>query len=325
MYWRQSNLPGRSRAASMRSGLFVAPTMKMLSFPSDWMPSSSARNWLTTRSMTPPESPPLPLAGASESSSSKNTMHGAALLALAKISLTFLSLSPTYMLISSGPFTLRKFMWNSVAMALAKSVLPVPGGPYSSTPDLRRRSLLKSQGYLSGVSIVDMIASLASSRPPTSLHCTDGTFGAPSVFAILSFVIRRAVFRHSLGTSDPLSVSAAGGDPSPSPSSSLTSDRAYDLEITALRSLAVSPTVSNVLSFRSPTPGSAFSSSRFISLEVSCFTSWEKTVLRFMGNSSMASVVATSMMLLRGRSAAAAIAAIAEDDPPSAAPLCWAF
>ena len=42
---------------------------------------------------------------------------------------TSLSLSPTYMLISSGPLTERKLTEHSVATAFASRVLPVPGGP----------------------------------------------------------------------------------------------------------------------------------------------------------------------------------------------------
>lgn len=41
-------------------------------------PSISASSCETTRSITPPESPLLPLRGANESSSSKKIMHGAA-------------------------------------------------------------------------------------------------------------------------------------------------------------------------------------------------------------------------------------------------------
>jgi hypothetical protein len=39
-----------------------------------------------------------------------------------KMSLTFFSDSPTYMFISSGPFTLRKFNEHSVATAFANNV-----------------------------------------------------------------------------------------------------------------------------------------------------------------------------------------------------------
>ena len=53
---------------------------------------------------------------------------------LANKSRTFFSDSPTYILMSSGPLTLRKFKEHSVATALAINVLPVPGGPYNNTP-----------------------------------------------------------------------------------------------------------------------------------------------------------------------------------------------
>ncbi len=91
-------------------------------------PSISVRNWLTTLSVTW-ESDPLPRAGTMESISSKNTRAGAAWRALRKISLTALSDSPTHLLNSSGPLTLMKLTLLSVARALTRRVLPVPGRP----------------------------------------------------------------------------------------------------------------------------------------------------------------------------------------------------
>lgn len=79
--------------------------------------------------MTPPLSPWFPRFGATESSSSKKTTHGLASRARWKTRLTLASDSPMYMLRSSGPLTLKKLRLYSVAMALARSVLPVPGGP----------------------------------------------------------------------------------------------------------------------------------------------------------------------------------------------------
>ena len=58
-------------------------------------------------SMTPPESPDRPLLGARESNSSKKITQGEALRAFWKTSRTFSSDWPTYMLISSGPLTLK--------------------------------------------------------------------------------------------------------------------------------------------------------------------------------------------------------------------------
>ena len=75
------------------------------------------------------------LFGAKLSNSSKKMTQGRASRAFWKTSRTFRSLSPTYILISSGPFTLIKFRLHSVAIAFANSVLPFIGfqfiGKYS--------------------------------------------------------------------------------------------------------------------------------------------------------------------------------------------------
>ncbi len=47
----------------------------------------------------------------------------------AAASRTLASLSPNHMVSSSGPLTEMKLAWHSLAMALASSVLPQPGGP----------------------------------------------------------------------------------------------------------------------------------------------------------------------------------------------------
>eukprot|EP00344_Euplotes_crassus_P004860 CAMPEP_0197013230 /NCGR_PEP_ID=MMETSP1380-20130617/65599_1 /TAXON_ID=5936 /ORGANISM="Euplotes crassus, Strain CT5" /LENGTH=79 /DNA_ID=CAMNT_0042437323 /DNA_START=34 /DNA_END=273 /DNA_ORIENTATION=+ len=75
------------------------------------------------------ESDPFPLAGAKESNSSKKMTHGEWDLAFSNISLMFFSLSPTYMFRISGPLTDIKLSSHSVAIAFARSVFPVPGGP----------------------------------------------------------------------------------------------------------------------------------------------------------------------------------------------------
>ena len=68
----------------------------------------------------------IPLFGARASSSSKKTMAGAALEAREKTSRTFSSDWPMYMLSNSGPLTLKKFNFSSVATALANRVFPTP-------------------------------------------------------------------------------------------------------------------------------------------------------------------------------------------------------
>lgn len=79
------------------------------------MPSSSARSWLTIRSMTPPESPWLPRLGATLSNSSKKMTQGLASLARWKTRRTLASDSPMYMLRSSGPLTEKKLREHEVA------------------------------------------------------------------------------------------------------------------------------------------------------------------------------------------------------------------
>ena len=50
-------------------------------------------------------------------------------LTLSKTSLTLASDSPNHMVNSSGPLMEMKLAWHSLAIALARSVFPQPGGP----------------------------------------------------------------------------------------------------------------------------------------------------------------------------------------------------
>lgn len=61
--------------------------------------------------------------------SSKKIWFGIAVLTLSKMSLTLASDSPNHMVNSSGPLMEMKLAWHSFAMALARRVLPHPGGP----------------------------------------------------------------------------------------------------------------------------------------------------------------------------------------------------
>ena len=89
------------------------------------MPSISVNIYVKIQSLT--SLPPLFLARASISS--KNIMLGALIQAYLKISLIFFSLFPTYLSNTSGPFTEKKFIFPSVAIAFANMVLEHPGGP----------------------------------------------------------------------------------------------------------------------------------------------------------------------------------------------------
>ena len=68
------------------------------------------------------------------SSSSMKIMDGAFSLASEKASRTSLAPSPMNICTNCGPASLRNVDLVWAAQALARSVLPVPGGPYSNTP-----------------------------------------------------------------------------------------------------------------------------------------------------------------------------------------------
>src|SRR2546425_2188362 len=135
-----SSRPGRRIAGSIRSGRVEAPMTTTLRRPST--PSSSVRNWGTIVVSTSEEMP-VPRVRKSASISSKKTTTGTSSAAFSfafwKISRIFLSVSPTYLLSSSGPLTFRKYPLifsprfveslsaRLLATALAIIVLPHPG------------------------------------------------------------------------------------------------------------------------------------------------------------------------------------------------------
>ena len=177
-YRSLSSRPGRSIAGSIMSGRFVAATTNVADRASS--PSISVRSWFTTRSLAwLPES--FPRRGASESSSSKKSTHGAAARARAKRVRTARSLSPTYLLSSSGPLMEMKFALASFAVALATSVLPHPGGPYRSTPvDTARPIAWNLAGCAMGSTTLNASSSRTSVSEPTSSHVTSGVVVNPS-------------------------------------------------------------------------------------------------------------------------------------------------
>ena len=100
--------------------------------------------------------------------SSINTMHGALSAACLNRSRTLAAPMPTNISTNSLPEMEKNGTFASPATALAKSVLPVPGGPTSSAPLGREAPMLL---YLSGLwrkSTISRRASLASSCPATS-------------------------------------------------------------------------------------------------------------------------------------------------------------
>mmetsp|Transcript_28567 Transcript_28567/g.77052 ORF Transcript_28567/g.77052 Transcript_28567/m.77052 type:complete len:275 (-) Transcript_28567:1339-2163(-) len=172
-----SSRPGRSRAGSIMSGLFVAATKNTPSLPS--MPSISVSSWFTTLSAAWLLS--VPLRGANASSSSKNRTQGWAARARENSCRTARSLSPTYLFSSSGPLMDMKFAPLSCATALATKVLPQPGGPYSSTPVAEDRPRAwKRSGCITGWVMQKDNSSRTSSSDPTSSHVTSGVVAKPS-------------------------------------------------------------------------------------------------------------------------------------------------
>ena len=130
--WR-SKRPGRSSAGSKMSGRFVAAIITTPSAVSK--PSISESIWFSvcSRSSCPPPRP-APRLRPIESISSTKTMAGACLRAVWNRSRTRLAPTPTNISMKSEPLTDMKGTPASPATARAMSVLPVPGGPTSSTP-----------------------------------------------------------------------------------------------------------------------------------------------------------------------------------------------
>ena len=130
--WR-SNLPGRKSAGSRTSGRFVAAIKITFVFVSN--PSISTSSWFSvcSRSSLPPPTP-VPRWRPTASISSTKIIAGALCLACSNKSLTRLAPTPTNISTKSLPEIEKNGTPASPATALATSVLPVPGGPYSNTP-----------------------------------------------------------------------------------------------------------------------------------------------------------------------------------------------
>mmetsp|Transcript_20111 Transcript_20111/g.52208 ORF Transcript_20111/g.52208 Transcript_20111/m.52208 type:complete len:201 (+) Transcript_20111:198-800(+) len=129
----RSSRPGRSNAGSSVSGRLVAISTLIFpraSKPSSWLMSSSI---VRCTSLSPP-APSSKRAPPTASISSKKIRHAFFDRAISKSSRTMRAPSPTYFWTSSDPITRMKQASVRLATARALSVLPVPGGPYRSTP-----------------------------------------------------------------------------------------------------------------------------------------------------------------------------------------------
>lgn len=83
------------------------------------------------------------------------------------------ALSPMYLSTIAEATTLRNLASIWLARVRAKSVLPVPGGPYNNTPlggFIPRRA--NSSGLVNGSSIVSLKSLIWEVRPPTSPYPT---------------------------------------------------------------------------------------------------------------------------------------------------------
>ena len=100
------------------------------------------------------------------------TMQGARFFASANTSRMRLAPTPTNISSKSEPLIAKKGTAASPAIARASSVLPVPGGPTSSTPlGMRPPSFLNALGSLRN-STISCTSSRASSTPATSAKVT---------------------------------------------------------------------------------------------------------------------------------------------------------
>mmetsp|Transcript_16567 Transcript_16567/g.32949 ORF Transcript_16567/g.32949 Transcript_16567/m.32949 type:complete len:331 (+) Transcript_16567:125-1117(+) len=168
--------PGRRSAESRMSILLVAMTTLIFcagSNPSSWFSSSSM---VRCTSLSPPDPPPSPRLDPMESISSMKMMEGAASRAIMKSSRTIRDPSPMYFCTSSAPLTRMKVQSVWWATARARSVLPVPGGPYSSTPlGWATPRLSNSSGCLMGSSMTSLISMTCFSSPPIISYVESGT------------------------------------------------------------------------------------------------------------------------------------------------------
>ena len=136
-------------------------------------PSISTSSWfrVCSRSSWPPPRP-APRCRPTASISSMNTMAGASFLAWSNRSRTRLAPTPTYSSTKSEPEMDRKWTPASPATALAMRVLPVPGGPTSSTPlGMRAPRAVNFWGSRRN-STISSSSSFSSSAPATSLKVT---------------------------------------------------------------------------------------------------------------------------------------------------------
>eukprot|EP00160_Parvularia_atlantis_P015903 Unigene4784_Nuclearia_a/m.14626 Unigene4784_Nuclearia_a/g.14626 ORF Unigene4784_Nuclearia_a/g.14626 Unigene4784_Nuclearia_a/m.14626 type:complete len:383 (+) Unigene4784_Nuclearia_a:128-1276(+) len=223
---RRSRRPGRRRAGSRVSGRLVAMRTLMLprgSKPSSCVMSSSIVRWTSLSPPAPSSKRAPPMA----STSSKKMMQAFLVRAISNSSRTMRAPSPTYFCTSSEPMTRMNVASVRLATARAHSVLPVPGGPYMSTPlggSMPR--LTKRSGCSIGISTTSRSFSICSLQPPTSLYVTSGFSSTCIIVTLGSILGGRGIwiwyFVRSTPTRMPSSMSV-GATRSPSATTNLAS------------------------------------------------------------------------------------------------------
>ena len=155
-------------------------------------PSISTSSWLSvcSRSSCPPPRP-APRWRPTASISSMKMMQGEFCLACSNRSRTREAPTPTNISTKSEPEIEKNGTPASPATALASSVLPVPGGPTSSTPlGIRPPSAWNFLGFFRN-STISCSSSFASSTPATSSKVIFGVPRDPTCPRLTKVMIRR--------------------------------------------------------------------------------------------------------------------------------------
>mmetsp|Transcript_18851 Transcript_18851/g.60541 ORF Transcript_18851/g.60541 Transcript_18851/m.60541 type:complete len:391 (-) Transcript_18851:468-1640(-) len=161
-----SSLPARRSAASMAEGrLVVAMTTTCLAERT----RSSRRVSSCVQHLRSNSEYDLSLAGAMESTSSRRITAGAFISALANA--RAMSFVPLSLATISGPLMTSRWSSSSSATARASIVLPVPGGPWMSTPLGRRAPMWRTaRGMRRGSSTTSLSSRHCLASPPTPLR-----------------------------------------------------------------------------------------------------------------------------------------------------------
>ena len=134
-------------------------------------PSSSTSSWLSVWSFSPETS--LPRVAPTASSSSMNTIAGADLRAWRNRRRMRAAPRPTNISTNEAADWAKKVALDSLATALASSVLPVPGGPCSRMPLGTRAPRARKRLGSRRNSTTSRSSSFASSTPATSSQLTE--------------------------------------------------------------------------------------------------------------------------------------------------------